>query len=95
MIGFTYFSSQGGYDPGTGGLDYRCAVFSDYGSPTLPCRRDLNVIYSTDQQLLNTGHLFAPPYWSKAYAPRANREHVATTFDAAYFDGRTTDDARP
>jgi hypothetical protein len=93
VVGFKYFSSQGGYDPGAGGLDYRCAVFSDYGAPTMPCKRDLNVIYSTDQHLLNTGHMFGPAFWSKAYR-RPGRAHVTTTFDATYFDGVTTDDRR-
>jgi hypothetical protein len=93
VVGFRYFSSQGGYDPGTGGLDYRCAIFSDYGSPTMSCRRDLNVIYSTNQQLLNTGHMFAPAFWSKAYR-RPAPAHVVSRFDAVYFDGVTTDDPR-
>jgi hypothetical protein len=94
VIGFKYFSSQGGYDPGTGGLDYRCAVFDDYGSPTLPCRRDIHVIYSTDQHLLNTGHMWAPTYWTKAYVHRPERAKVVTTFDAVRFDGVTLDDPR-
>lgn len=30
IIGFKYFSSQGRYDYGSGGLDYRYAIFSEY-----------------------------------------------------------------
>ena len=64
VIGFTYFSAQGGADVGAGGLDFRYAVFSRHGSPPMPYRRDLNIIYSTNQRLLNTGEMWAPGRWS-------------------------------
>ncbi|MGC4122172.1 MAG: hypothetical protein QM765_47850 [Myxococcales bacterium] len=63
VIGFKYFSSQGGYDAGAGGFDYRWAVFSDYGTPTMPGKRDANIIYSTSQKILNTGIVYAPSRW--------------------------------
>ena len=68
VIGFRYFSSQGGYDVGQGGLDYRYAIFStdEYeqnGYPDMPYKRDLQVIYSTDQKNFNTGIMWHPTYW--------------------------------
>ena len=69
-IGFRYFSSQGGYEVGTGGLDYRYAIFAtkEYeanGYPSMPYRRDIGVIYSTKQQELNTGIMWHPHHWGK------------------------------
>lgn len=64
IVGFKYFSSQGGYAVGTGGLDYRYAIFSDYTSPPgMPHTSDLNVIYSTNQHIMNTGILLHPSLW--------------------------------
>lgn len=63
VIGFKYFSSQGGGAVGAGGLDFRYAIFSGKGSPSMPYRRDLNIIYSTDQRYLNTGEMWSPGRW--------------------------------
>jgi hypothetical protein len=97
VVGFRYFSSQGGYDAGQGGLDYRYAVFDEYGSPQMPYKRDLHVIYSEDQQYLNTGMIYAPAYWlrtswSDPIQNTAEGDVVESVFDAEYFDGVTTDD---
>jgi hypothetical protein len=92
VIGFRYFSSQGQKTAGQGGLDFRNAVFSQYGCPdTVPLKRDCNVIYSADQKLLNTGSMLAPKYWTHVMpkpAPAARQSE----FNAVYFDGVTTDD---
>ncbi len=98
VVGFKYFSAQGGYDVGAGGLDYRYAVFSDFGSPEMPYNRDLNIIYSTNQVYLNTGTLYAPDYWlPTSRVPwsgtlAAGLDEDVSFFDPVYFDGRTTDD---
>lgn len=63
VIGFKYFSAQGGSAVGAGGLDFRYAIFSSHGAPAMPYRRDLNVIYSTNQRLLNTGEMWSPTRW--------------------------------
>ena len=96
VVGFYYFSSQGRYDEGSGGFDYRYAIFDEYGSPEMPYRRDLHVIYSEDQLYLNTGMMFHPDLWTDGIRPRdvsliAGDEDVSF-FDAEYFDGLTTDD---
>ena len=99
VIGFKYFSSQGGYATGAGGLDYRYAIFSQHGSPTMPYKRDLKVIESEKQTTLNTGIMYAPARWlrtswskqtpSPAMPPRPQ---VFSTFDAKYFAPMTVDD---
>ncbi len=94
VVGFRYFSAQGGYDVGYGGLDYRYAVFSEFGAPEMPYNRDLNIIYSEDQGWMNTGMMFHPSQWrTTPYATsarRSGREYGA--FDADYFTGWTADD---
>jgi hypothetical protein len=92
VVGFKYFSSQGGYD--TGGLDYRYAVFSEYGSPPMPYLRDLNVIYSRDQKYLNTGVLYHPDVWLPTHYAMGARRSAApdSVFDPVYFDPHTADD---
>jgi len=95
VVGFTYFSSQGGYDVGSGGLDYRYAIFSDFGAPEMPYKRDLNVIYSDEQWLFNTGMMFEPSQWrTTPYATSARRSAQGDLayFDDTYFTGVTTDD---
>lgn len=100
VVGFKYFSSQGGYDAGSGGFDYRYAVFADYGSPTMPGKRDLNIIYSQDQRYLNTGMLYNPSLWLPTARvlgiktrARSGTE-VMSKFDPVYFDGHTYDDPK-
>jgi hypothetical protein len=99
VVGFKYFSSQGGYATGSGGLDYRYAVFSQYGSPTMPYKRDLNVILSEDQRYLNTGIIYAPSRWLRTSwsspagsASMPPRPEVISRFDARYFHPITADD---
>ena len=97
VVGFKYFSSQGGYDAGYGGLDYRYAVFDEYGEPSMPYNRDLHIIYSEDQLYLNTGMIYHPDLWlptarSLGLTPYSLGEIEYTEFDADYFDGRTFDD---
>ncbi len=92
VIGFKYYSSQGGYEVGAGGMDYRYAVFSDYGAPSMPYLRDLNVIYSTDQTYLNTGVMYVPDQWidtARTLRGAKNGVHDVGAFDPVYFDGVT------
>ncbi|MFH2006928.1 MAG: thrombospondin type 3 repeat-containing protein [bacterium] len=91
VIGFRYFSSQGGLAEGAGGLDYRYAIFSDYGAPEMPYKRDLNVIYSTDPGYLNTGMMWHPSDWIPV-SPKPRDYTPPSMFDAQYFDGVTADD---
>jgi len=93
VIGFKYFSSQGKAE--SGGFDYRYAVFSKFACPeTLPYKRDCNVIYSANQNLLNTGMMMAPAYWTHTSLISDNKESSMkeTVFDGQYFNGVTTDD---
>jgi len=99
VVGFKYFSSQGGYAAGAGGFDYRYAVFSKYGSPTMPYKRDVNVIESDDQLYLNTGIMYAPDRWlrtswSKTASSPAMppRPEVWSVFDVKRFHPITADD---
>jgi len=97
VVGFKYFSSQGGFEVGAGGLDYRWAIFSDYGCPTMPGKRDCEVIWSEGQYLFNRGVIYHPSQWIPAYYTRLNSLRRASTapvsaFDPTYFDGITTDD---
>jgi len=102
IIGFKYFSSQGGFATGAGGLDYRYAIFSKYGSPPMPYKRDLKVVYSSKQTYLNTGVMYAPKRWLRtswsqvAPNPAAPpRPVLRSRFDAAYFAPLTADDMLP
>ncbi len=72
IIGFKYFSSQGGYDIGNGGFDYRYAVFSKYQTsaycsanpgicdsnniPIMPYKRDANIIMSVSNGIQNQNY---------------------------------------
>jgi len=92
VIGFKYFSSQGGAAAGEGGFDYRYAVFKDFGCPEMPYKRDCNVIYSANRKMLNTGSMLHPKFWiHPAQEPEASTLKD-TVFDGKFFDGRTTDD---
>ena len=91
VVGFKYFSSQGGLDVGAGGFDYRYAVFDAYGSPPMPYKRDTGVIYSTDTMYLNTGMMFSPDHWA-AGTYQAPIHAPATVFNPSYFSGVTIDD---
>ncbi|MBI5528793.1 MAG: hypothetical protein HY897_20880 [Deltaproteobacteria bacterium] len=107
VIGFRYFSSQGGADPGDGGLDYRYAIFAtdEYeanGYPPMPGKRDTHIIKSDNQHILNTGMMFHPENWLPV-GPRAIAKlpggHTdfgpqVSFFDPVFFDGVTADDGR-
>jgi len=101
VIGFRYFSSQGGYAAGAGGLDYRYAIFAtdEYeagGYPPMPYNRDIHIIRSSSQRLLNTGRMFARSHWvpvpAPAGAPGKEPAGDRYTFDSRTFDGVTVDD---
>ena len=99
VIGFLYFSSQGSRPVGDGGLDYRYAIFDEFGSPEMPYNRDTRIIYSTNQRYLNTGMMFHPSHWVPTiFVERANRSDQkradvdVSFFDEVYFDGVTVDD---
>ncbi len=71
VIGFYYFSAQGSYEVGLGGLDYRYGLFSDaLPYPDMPYKRDLNIIRSENQQVLSTGVMLHPAYWSASLSGR-------------------------
>jgi hypothetical protein len=93
VVGFKYFSSQGGKEAGQGGFDYRYAVFSKFGCPEMPYKRDCNVIYSSDQLYLNTGTMLSPKFWT-GVMPQASAETSgeATVLNRTFFNGITTDD---
>ena len=99
IIGFKYFSSQGGYAVGAGGLDYRYAIFDEFGSPEMPYKRDTKIIKSDSQLYLNTGIVFHPDIWMPTSyysnaSPSFKTAHPVykVKFDAIYFDGKTVDD---
>jgi len=100
VVGFLYFSSQGGYDVGAGGLDYRYAIFEQFGYLDMPYKRDVNIIYSEDQTYLNTGMLFHPTLWEEtpyvnptaSYAKRTAGLGPIARFEPSYFTGWTIDD---
>lgn len=101
VVGFKYFSSQGGLAAGDGGFDYRYAIFSQHGSPAMPYKRDLQVIDSDDQLYLNTGIMYAPARWLPTSWTKTNasllrpRPELFSVFDAAHFDPITADDILP
>ena len=92
VVGFKYFSSQGLAAAGDGGFDYRYAIFSQFGCPELPYKRDCNVIYSADQKMLNTGTMLNPKSWKRLIPPPAPAPLRETVFNGKVFDGVTTDD---
>jgi len=95
VVGFKYFSSQGGFAAGTGGLDFRVAIFEDFGNPVLPgvtLKKDLHVIDSDNPDYLNTGVMLAPSGWLhlRAAPPPpcvASGTCRPSAFDPVYFDG--------
>ena len=102
VVGFLYFSAQGGYDVGAGGLDYRYAIFDQFGSLEMPYKRDTKIIYTEDQHYLNTGMVFHPSRWRETpyvnptagYAKRVDRQKPISAFDPGYFTGWTIDDIK-
>ncbi len=63
VIGFRYFSAQGGEAVGAGGLDFRVAVFAGNPDPPTRDRLDRGVILSANQRYLNTGEAWSPDRW--------------------------------
>lgn len=99
IIGFRYFSSQGGSDVGAGGLDYRYAIFEEFGTPEMPYKRDTFILFSEDQQILNTGVMFMPEYWNpatdyKTLKQERNSYPPVSKFNPLYFTGWTVDDIK-
>jgi len=92
VVGFKYFSSQGRASAGEGGFDYRYAVFSDYGCPAMPYKRDCNVIYSANQTMLNTGTMLSPEFWTGALPQASGEVLEETVLNRSFFNGVTTDD---
>jgi len=93
VIGFRYFSAQGRFDVGEGGLDYRYAIFQEFGSPPMPGRRDINIIRSDDPLYLNTGMMWSPEHWTALRHKKAGGvDEDLSSFDAEYFNGETVDD---
>lgn len=92
VVGFKYFSSQGRAAAGEGGLDYRYAVFSKFGCPEMPYKRDCNVIYSTDQRMLNTGTMLSPKFWTGVIPKQDQAAGEETVLNRGFFNGITTDD---
>ena len=92
VVGFKYYSSQGRAAAGEGGLDYRYAVFSKFGCPEMPYKRDCNVIYSTDQRMLNTGTMLSPKFWTGNIPKWDQNPGEETVLNRGFFNGITTDD---
>jgi hypothetical protein len=94
VAGFKYFSSQGEAAAGEGGFDYRYAIFSKYGCPEMPYKRDCDVIYSTDEKMLTTGTMLSPGFWEHPVVSHAPGVHKDTVLNKKFFDGLTTDDVK-
>ena len=100
VAGFKYFSAQGKEARGQGGFDYRYAFFSKNGCPTIPYKRDCNVMWSTSRKYLNTGTMFHPKDWrmpasvegARAMVTPLTAEDLELEGRPAKFDGMTTDD---
>ncbi|MBU1238682.1 hypothetical protein KKF84_03850, partial [Myxococcota bacterium] len=94
VIGFRYYSSQGSSTPGSGGMGWRNAIFSDYGCPSFTgVSSDCNVIYSLNTDYLNTGVVYHPSHWRQAYyawlAMKKSGGPQVSFFDGEYFNGVT------
>ncbi|MCX5784270.1 MAG: hypothetical protein NTX59_01120 [Elusimicrobia bacterium] len=92
VVGFKYFSSQGGAAAGAGGFDYRYAVFDQFGCPDMPYKRDCSVIYSADQKMLTTGTMLNPKLWKRLTTEPDGPPPEDTVLNEKFFDGITTDD---
>jgi len=105
IIGFKYYSAQGGYDVGDGGMDYRWAIFDDYDTPspsfcstTKKC--DKNVIFSRRHNYLNVGMMWHPDNWTTPYTttkstkalPKTETEGNHPAADPKLWDGMTSYD---
>jgi hypothetical protein len=96
VAGFKYFSAQGRAMKGQGGFGYRHAFFSKHGCPAVPFKRDCNVRFSDNPNVLNVGQLLMPSEWKRM--PRITDAIGKVVIDEAeleaapVFDGLTTDD---
>lgn len=95
VIGFKYFSAQGGRGVGEGGYDFRYAVFKQHGCPdTLPGKRDCGIVYSSNQKYFTAGRMWAPKSWKrpqKIYSHQDVESLGVSVFDSQFFNGQTTD----
>ncbi len=63
VVGFKYFSAQGKGKPDAG-FAYRWAFFSPNSPPVRPDKpRDVGVVFSHNQSMLNSGRMFRPQAW--------------------------------
>ncbi|MGB0591517.1 MAG: thrombospondin type 3 repeat-containing protein [Myxococcota bacterium] len=92
VVGFKYFSAQGGFDVGAGGLDYRYGVFDNYGKPEMPYKRDSGIIQTDNQHYLNTGAMLMPEYWGDVAGLPDWSAAEDSDFNADFFDGDTGED---
>ena len=79
-------------EAGQGGFDYRYAVFSKFGCPEMPYKRDCDVIYSTDQKMLTTGTMLSPEFWTHIIPVADLGTTGETVLNRGFFNGLTTDD---
>lgn len=76
VAGFRYFSSQGkAYSAGSG-FGYRWAFFNQNGNAYCPVldggrKTDCGIIYTADQDVLNTGYMLLPDYWDAQYRDKS------------------------
>ena len=96
VAGFKYFSAQGRSIRGQGGFGYRHAFFSKSGCPAVPFKRDCNVRFSDNPNVMNVGQMLMPSEWKRM--PRITDAIGKVVIDEAeleaspVFDGLTTDD---
>jgi hypothetical protein len=91
VVGFKYFSSQGSAT--TGGLDYRYGIFSEFGQPGMPYKRDTGILDSASQVYLNTGMMWHPFEWQDTNLVLDDTGAAPTSsFDSTKFNGTTDDD---
>lgn len=96
VIGFKYFSAQGRRDPIHAGLDFRYAVFSQFGCMQMPYKHDCKIIYSRHPSMLNAGRMFAPSSWHHVNHLENFTEDPETlpdsVFNADFFTGDTVEE---
>jgi Thrombospondin type 3 repeat len=91
VVGFRYFSAQGGSTPGYGGLFYKNAIFD--GAGTAPDGWDSNIIRSANQNYLPTGLIYHPDYWlptiyqKESFKKKKGFDPQVSFFDSEYFTG--------
>ena len=58
----------------------------------MPYKRDCEVIYSTDQRMLNTGTMLSPKFWTGVMPQASDETPGETVLNRTFFNGITTDD---